>query len=55
MIFTFFQVHKSTSDMQKALDKAVLPKEYGGTVPIKEMIGKFLYIIKKNKKLMKFL
>lgn len=26
--------------MQKAIDKKVLPKEYGGNVPIKDMIGK---------------
>jgi hypothetical protein len=28
--------------MQKSIDKNVLPKEYGGDVPIKDMIGRSL-------------
>jgi hypothetical protein len=28
--------------MQKSIDKNVLPKEYGGDVPIKDMIGQSL-------------
>jgi len=45
------QVHKSNADMQKSIDKNVLPKEYGGDVPIKDMIGQSLvqiYLIQKN-------
>lgn len=35
------RVHLYTSfDDFKAIDKANLPKEYGGTVPLRDMIGK---------------
>lgn len=27
------------------MDTSLLPKEYGGTMPMKEMIGKYIYIL----------
>lgn len=29
------------------MDTSLLPKEYGGTMPMKEMIGKYIYIYSK--------
>lgn len=33
----------------KAIDKKFLPKEYGGKIPMSEMIGKFVEILLKLK------
>lgn len=36
------KLHTAVEDVE--LDKSVLPQEYGGTMPMKEMIGNYLYI-----------
>lgn len=36
-----FIVHKTADDFQNSIDKNVLPLEYGGTVPISEMLNSF--------------
>lgn len=33
-----FQFHRTSEDLTKYVDPAILPKEYGGTVPLKDMI-----------------
>lgn len=40
-------MYSSLSELQEKLDKKVLPKEYGGEMPMAEMISKYLlnYII----------
>lgn len=35
-----FQIHKSIDDLKKAVNPKILPKEYGGKIPLSEMIGK---------------
>jgi hypothetical protein len=37
-----FQLHKSLEDLQQAIDLKILPKEYGGEIPLSEMIGNSL-------------
>lgn len=34
-------MHSSLSDLHKNIDKKVLPKEYGGEMPMAEMIGNY--------------
>ena len=33
------QVHKNLQDLKEAIDPKILPKEYGGQVPLADMIG----------------
>lgn len=35
-------MHNSLSELHEELDKKVLPKEYGGEMPMAEMIGKYI-------------
>lgn len=35
---SFLQFHRNAQDLTKHVDPAILPKEYGGTVPLKDMI-----------------
>lgn len=34
----FFQFHRNTEELNKHVDPAILPKEYGGTIPLRDMI-----------------
>lgn len=34
------QIHKSLDELHQKVDKKILPKEYGGEVPISEMVEK---------------
>lgn len=41
-VFIFLlQIHKSVEDLHKVVNKDILPKEYGGIVPMADMIGKW--------------
>jgi len=42
-------LHKSLDDLSKKVDKKILPKEYGGTVPMNEMIEKFIARCRQNR------
>lgn len=33
------QIHSDVSEVQKSIGLECLPKEYGGTIPMAEMIG----------------
>lgn len=37
----FVQLHKSLDDLKTKIDPKLLPKEYGGVVPLADMIGQF--------------
>lgn len=37
------QVHKSIDDLKKQINPDILPKEYGGKVPLADMIGNYYY------------
>lgn len=39
IILRNFQMHSSLSELHENIDKQVLPKEYGGVMPMAEMIG----------------
>ncbi|XP_059490712.1 clavesin-1-like [Neocloeon triangulifer] len=43
------QTHKSNAELQKAVDINILPKEYGGSVPMKDMIEQFKAKLKSQK------
>lgn len=40
MLFNF-QIHSDLEEVHKYVDKKLLPKEYGGDMPMSEMIGEF--------------
>lgn len=40
---------KTTEDLKSHINPAILPKEYGGTIPIKDMIGKLKVDLKKQR------
>lgn len=33
-----FQFHRTSDDLMKYVEPSILPKEYGGTVPLRDMI-----------------
>jgi len=33
------QIHRNVEELKKVVDPKILPKEYGGEVPLSEMIG----------------
>lgn len=35
----FAQIHSSIEELKESLSADILPKEYGGVVPLSEMIG----------------
>lgn len=35
------QLHTSIDDLKEAVNAKILPKEYGGEVPLADMIGEF--------------
>jgi hypothetical protein len=37
---SILQLHASIDDLKEAVNPKILPKEYGGEVPLAEMIGK---------------
>lgn len=37
-LYILLQFHRTSEDLMKHVDPAILPKEYGGTVPLKDMI-----------------
>ncbi|KAF5274400.1 hypothetical protein FQA39_LY07280 [Lamprigera yunnana] len=43
-------MHKNSSDLQDKIDPKILPKEYGGSVPLAEMIEKLKIKLKENRK-----
>lgn len=36
----YLQIHKSIDELYEKVDKSILPKEYGGEIPLVEMIEK---------------
>lgn len=37
-ISRWFQFHRNAEELTKHMDASILPKEYGGTVPLRDMI-----------------
>lgn len=42
-------MYSSLSELHEAFDKRVLPKEYGGEMPMAEMIGNQYLIVTENR------
>jgi len=42
-------IHKSIEDLHKVIDKKILPKEYGGEVPLSEMVAKLKVLLKEKR------
>lgn len=38
------KVHKSLDELKSAIDPKILPEEYGGEIPLCEMIGMYVHI-----------
>lgn len=43
-IFISWQIHKDMEELREAIDPEILPKEYGGEIPLSEMIGMGEYL-----------
>lgn len=43
LILVLFQLHKDIESLKRAVDPKILPKEYGGVVPLADMIGNLHY------------
>ena len=41
-VLSCLQIHASLEDCHKYIDPKLMPKEYGGVMPMKEMIGMYL-------------
>lgn len=41
-------LHKDFNVLKKTIDESILPKEYGGQVELKKMIGKLVYVFNKH-------
>lgn len=50
VFFDFSQFHRSSDDLMKHVDPEILPKEYGGTVPLKDMIDELKRKLLKHRK-----
>ncbi|XP_014206720.1 clavesin-1-like [Copidosoma floridanum] len=48
-------LHKSLSDLQQTVDPKILPKEYGGDIPLAEMIAEFKKILRAKREEIKAL
>nr|XP_023021864.1 uncharacterized protein LOC111510199 [Leptinotarsa decemlineata] len=42
-------MYKSTEELYANIDKKILPKEYGGEVPLQEMLDKFKVLLKEKR------
>lgn len=42
-------MYKSIEEMHEKIDKKILPKEYGGEVPLEEMLEKFKALLKEKR------
>lgn len=42
-------MYKSVEELYKNVDKKILPKEYGGEVPLSEMLEKFKKVLKEKR------
>ncbi|XP_011170939.1 clavesin-1 [Solenopsis invicta] len=42
-------IHRNVQELQEAVDLKILPKEYGGEVPLSEMIDEFKKVLKQKK------
>lgn len=42
MQISILQLHASIDDLKEAVNPEILPKEYGGEVPLADMIGELL-------------
>lgn len=43
LILVLFQLHKDIESLKRAVDPKILPKEYGGVIPLADMIGNLHY------------
>jgi adenylate cyclase len=43
------QIYKNIEEMYQKVDKKILPKEYGGEVPLEEMLAKFKTFLKEKR------
>ncbi|CAH1102025.1 unnamed protein product [Psylliodes chrysocephalus] len=46
---TEMEVYKKIEEVYEHIDKKILPKEYGGEVPLKEMLDKFKIFLKEKR------
>ncbi|XP_028046177.1 rhophilin-2 [Monomorium pharaonis] len=42
-------IHRNVQELQEAVDPKILPKEYGGEIPLSEMINEFKKVLKQKK------
>lgn len=42
-------MYKSVEELHEKVDKKILPKEYGGEVPVAEMVEKFKAVLKEKR------
>lgn len=42
-------MYKSIEEMYEKIDKKILPKEYGGEIPMEEMLAKFKSLLKQKR------
>jgi len=45
VILITWQMHKDIQELREAVNPDILPKEYGGEVPLSEMIGTMIFPI----------
>lgn len=45
----FFQIHNNLNDFKEHISSKILPSEYGGEVPLKDMIAQFKEEMKKKR------
>lgn len=48
-ISLFWQIHKSIEELHNEIDPKILPKEYGGTVPLQDMIDALKKTLKEKR------
>ncbi|XP_075236375.1 clavesin-1-like isoform X2 [Lycorma delicatula] len=47
-----FMIHNTTDDLKKAINPRILPKEYGGEIPLADMIDNYKKELKQKKQLL---